>query len=88
MGAGLDTLIVDKDMGLLDLADMFWAMKGVTGGDGKSMNMPISGSTGGNLVWDKAKVKTAGERAEERREGHGVGKLTHALSRRGPVAAG
>ncbi|MFJ8534441.1 LCP family protein [Streptomyces sp. NPDC093591] len=58
MGAGLDTLIVDKDMGLFDLADMFWSMKGVTGGDGKSMNMPISGSSGGNLVWDKAKVKT------------------------------
>ncbi|MEU9287340.1 LCP family protein [Streptomyces sp. NPDC048275] len=58
MGAGLDTLIVDKDMGLFDLADMFWAMKSVSGGDGKSMNMPISGSTGGNLVWDKAKVKT------------------------------
>ncbi|MFD7817076.1 LCP family protein [Streptomyces sp. NPDC059785] len=58
MSAGLDTLIVDKDMGLFDLADMFWAMKGVSGGDGKSMNMPISGSTGGNLVWDKAKVKT------------------------------
>lgn len=58
MSSGLDTLIVDKDMGLFDLADMFWAMKGVTGGDGTSMNMPISGSTGGNLVWDKAKVKT------------------------------
>jgi LCP family protein required for cell wall assembly len=59
MGAGLDTLVVDKDMSLFDLADMFWAMKGVTGGgDGKSMNMPISGSSGGNLVWDKAKVKT------------------------------
>ena len=38
---------------------MFWAMKGVNGGDGKSMNMPISGSTAdGNLAWDKAKVKT------------------------------
>ncbi|MEV5985682.1 LCP family protein [Streptomyces sp. NPDC052051] len=58
MGAGLDSLIVDKDMSLWDLADMFWSMKGVTGGDGTSMNMPISGSTGGNLVWDKAKVKT------------------------------
>jgi LCP family protein required for cell wall assembly len=58
MGAGLDSLIVDKDMSLWDLADMFWAMKGVTGGDGKSMNMPISGSVGGNLVWDKAKMKT------------------------------
>jgi LCP family protein required for cell wall assembly len=58
MGAGLDSLIVDKDMGLYDLAKMFWAMKGVNGGDGTSMNMPISGSTNGNLVWDKTKVKT------------------------------
>ncbi|MFI9152687.1 LCP family protein [Streptomyces sp. NPDC053367] len=59
MGAGLDSLIVDKDMGLFDLADMFWGMKGVSGGDGKSMNMPLAGSTGGgNLLWDKDKVKT------------------------------
>ncbi|KUO19011.1 LCP family protein [Streptomyces dysideae] len=58
MGAGLDSLIVDKDMSLFGLADMFWSMKGVSGGDGKSMNMPISGSSGGNLVWDKAMVKT------------------------------
>ncbi|MBC9716684.1 LCP family protein [Streptomyces sp. TRM66268-LWL] len=57
MSAGLDTLVVDKDMGLFDVAEMFWAMKSVSGGDGKSMNMPISGSRGGNLVWDKAKVK-------------------------------
>jgi LCP family protein required for cell wall assembly len=57
MGAGLDTLIVDKDMSLWSLGKMFFAMKGVTGGEGKSMNMPISGSRGGNLVWDKAKVK-------------------------------
>jgi LCP family protein required for cell wall assembly len=57
LGAGLDSLTVDKDMSLWDLASMFWAMKGVTGGDGKSMNMPVSGSSGGNLVWDKAKVK-------------------------------
>ncbi|AZM53626.1 transcriptional regulator [Streptomyces sp. WAC 01529] len=57
MGAGLDTLIVDKDMGLMDVASMFWAMKGVTGGDGKSMNMPLAGTSGGNLLWDKAKVK-------------------------------
>ncbi|NUW08629.1 LCP family protein [Streptomyces sp. CAI-21] len=55
LGAGLDTLIVDKDMGLFDLAGMFWAMKGLTGGEGTSMNMPISGSNGGNLVWDKGK---------------------------------
>ncbi|MFF2852912.1 LCP family protein [Streptomyces sp. NPDC058001] len=58
LGAGLDSLIVDKDMSLWNVASMFWAMKGVSGGEGKSMNIPISGSTGGNLVWDKAKVKT------------------------------
>ncbi|WP_399885837.1 LCP family protein [Streptomyces sp. BBFR51] len=57
MGAGLDSLIVDKDMGLFDLASMFWAMKSVSGGDGTSMNMPISGSVGGNLKWDDTKVK-------------------------------
>ncbi|MEV0374141.1 LCP family protein [Streptomyces sp. NPDC050636] len=57
MGAGLDTLITDKDMSLWDLGQMFFAMKGVTGGEGKSMNMPVSGSNGGNLVWDKAKLQ-------------------------------
>ncbi len=58
MSAGLDTLIVDKDMGLFDLASMFWAMKGVTGGDGTSMNMPLAGNAAnGNLQWDTAKVK-------------------------------
>ncbi|MFE7751690.1 LCP family protein [Streptomyces sp. NPDC057428] len=57
LGAGLDTLVVDKDMSLWSLGKMFLAMKGVTGGEGTSMNIPISGSVGGNLVWDKAKVK-------------------------------
>ncbi|PNE42611.1 MULTISPECIES: LCP family protein [Streptomyces] len=57
LGAGLDTLKVDKDMSLWDLGQMFFAMKDVTGGNGKSMNMPISGSVGGNLVWDQAKLK-------------------------------
>ncbi|MEU6576168.1 LCP family protein [Streptomyces sp. NPDC046805] len=58
MGAGLDALTVDKDMSLWDLGSMFWAMKSVSGGEGKSMNMPVSGSVGGNLVWDKAKMHT------------------------------
>ncbi|MDN5381621.1 MULTISPECIES: LCP family protein [Streptomyces] len=57
LNAGLDSLIVDKDMSLWDLATMFWAMKNVSGGDGTSMNMPIAGSSGGNLIWDKAKVR-------------------------------
>ncbi|MEE1938587.1 LCP family protein [Streptomyces sp. TRM 70361] len=58
MGAGLDTLIVDEDMSLWNLATMFWAMKGVTGGEGVSMNMPIAGSAPqGSLKWDMPKVK-------------------------------
>ncbi|WP_345655887.1 LCP family protein [Streptomyces tremellae] len=57
LGAGLDTLSVDKDMSPYALARMFFAMKDVTGGDGVSTTMPVSGSNGGNLVWDRAKVK-------------------------------
>ncbi|WP_189961460.1 LCP family protein [Streptomyces violascens] len=57
MGAGLDTLIVDKDMSLFDLGSMFWAMKGITGGDGISMNMPVAGDgPQTSLLWDKPKV--------------------------------
>ncbi|MEU9865650.1 LCP family protein [Streptomyces sp. NPDC047971] len=58
LGAGLDTLIVDKDMSLYDLGKMFFAMKGISGGNGKSMNIPISGSAPqGSLKWDMPKVK-------------------------------
>lgn len=58
LGAGLDTLIVDKDMSLYDLGQMFFAMKGISGGDGKSMNMPINGTAPqGSLRWDMPKVK-------------------------------
>ncbi|MGW3244203.1 LCP family protein [Streptomyces sp. NPDC001070] len=61
IGAGLDTLVVDKDMSLWNLASMFWAMKSVSGGDGISMNMPTAGSfntpVGSSLKWDMPKVK-------------------------------
>ncbi|MFT2020258.1 LCP family protein [Streptomyces sp. 796.1] len=62
MGAGLDSLIVDKDMSLWKLRSMFWAMKGVTGGDGKQMNMPVANpgyatSKGSAVLWDMPKVK-------------------------------
>ncbi|MFI1939637.1 LCP family protein [Streptomyces purpureus] len=58
LGAGLDTLIVDKDMSLFDLGQMFFAMKGISGGDGTSMNIPISGTAPqGSLKWDMPKVK-------------------------------
>ncbi|MFG2723113.1 LCP family protein [Streptomyces sp. NPDC048416] len=57
LGAGLDTLIVDKDMSLFDLGSMFWAMKGITSGDGISMNMPVAGDgPQTSLLWDKPKV--------------------------------
>ncbi|MGW7521759.1 LCP family protein [Streptomyces sp. NPDC054796] len=58
MGAGLDTLIVDEDMSLWNLGSMFFAMKDVSSGEGKSMNMPISGTAPqGSLQWDMPKVK-------------------------------
>ncbi|MGW1075851.1 LCP family protein [Streptomyces sp. NPDC002537] len=63
IGSGLDTLIVDKDMGLTDLMSMFWSMKGVTGGDGKQLTVPIATanlptrSDGVAVKWDTAKAK-------------------------------
>ncbi|MEU7041530.1 LCP family protein [Streptomyces varsoviensis] len=63
IGSGLDTLIVDKDMELWNLTSMFWDMKGVTGGDGKQMTVPIASanvptpSDGVAVKWDKAKSK-------------------------------
>lgn len=64
IGDGLATLIVDKNMSLLDLAQMFWAMKGVTSGDGKSITVPIADANyytpndGDALKWDMTKAKT------------------------------
>ncbi|WP_181765832.1 LCP family protein [Streptomyces albidus (ex Kaewkla and Franco 2022)] len=58
MGAGLDTLIVDEDMSLWGLGSMFFAMKDVSSGEGKRMNMPIAGTApAGSLAWDKPKVR-------------------------------
>ncbi|MEU4213558.1 LCP family protein [Streptomyces sp. NPDC026206] len=63
IGSGLDTLIVDKDMGLWDLTSMFWAMKGVTGGDGQQLTVPIANPSfptrtdGVAVKWDTAKAK-------------------------------
>ncbi|WP_314174540.1 LCP family protein [Streptomyces winkii] len=60
LGAGLDTLVVDKDMSLWNLGSMFFAMKDVNSGEGKRMNMPTSTTQqgpAGSLLWDKAKVK-------------------------------
>ncbi|WP_420711793.1 LCP family protein [Streptomyces sp. NRRL F-5123] len=63
IGSGLDTLIVDKDMSLRNLASMFFAMKGVSGGDGQSLTVPISNanfqtaSDGDAVKWDMTKAK-------------------------------
>jgi anionic cell wall polymer biosynthesis LytR-Cps2A-Psr (LCP) family protein len=64
IGSGLDTLIVDKDMSLRNLASMFFAMKGVSGGDGQSLTVPIANanfmtaSDGDAVKWDMTKAKT------------------------------
>ncbi|HEY5835050.1 LCP family protein [Streptomyces sp.] len=64
IGSGLDTLVVDKDMSLWNLASMFWAMKGVTGGDGNSITVPIATAgywtknDGVAVKWDMTKAKT------------------------------
>ncbi|WP_328913795.1 MULTISPECIES: LCP family protein [unclassified Streptomyces] len=63
IGSGLDTLIVDKKMSLSNLASMFWAMKGVTGGDGNQMTVPIASANyltpndGDAVKWDMTKAK-------------------------------
>ncbi|WP_406410767.1 LCP family protein [Streptomyces sp. NBC_01614] len=58
--AGLDTLIVDKDMSLRDLSRMFRAVQSVSGGHGKQINVPVSGfgvptPKGNVLKWDAKK---------------------------------
>lgn len=56
--AGLDTLIVDEDMSLRDLGEMFRAVQGVAGGKGRQINVPVSGfgvptPKGNVLTWDR-----------------------------------
>ncbi|MDH6140681.1 LCP family protein required for cell wall assembly [Kitasatospora sp. GP30] len=63
IGSGLDTLIVDKSTGLTDLGSLSEAMRSVSGGDGKSITIPISNPNyhtpdGQSAVkWDPAKSK-------------------------------
>jgi LCP family protein required for cell wall assembly len=60
LSAGIDTLSVDKNMSPYDLAQMFWAMKSVSGGSGHSLTVPISNanyetqSDGDTVLWDKS----------------------------------
>jgi LCP family protein required for cell wall assembly len=62
LNAGLDTLIVDRDTSLLDLATMFRAVQGVTGGHGKQINVPVANlgfhtPQGSAVLWDKAQAR-------------------------------
>ncbi|WP_231873170.1 MULTISPECIES: LCP family protein [Kitasatospora] len=67
VSAGLDTVIVDDDAGLTDLGSMFLAMKGVTGGAGQTITVPIGNAdyrtpTGESAVkWDPEKSKAVFE---------------------------
>ncbi|MFD7403878.1 LCP family protein [Streptomyces sp. NPDC059866] len=59
-GAGLDTLIVDKSTGLPQLTHLFKAMRTVSAGNGKQLNVPVATtrlatSKGSAVVWDKEK---------------------------------
>lgn len=61
IGSGLDTLVVDKNMSLLDLAHMFFAMKSVSGGKGNQLTVPIANANyqtgdGDSVLWDKTKA--------------------------------
>lgn len=62
LDASLESLIVDKDTGLFDLAAMFWAMKGVTGGEGRRINVPVADPgfatpKGSAVKWDMTQAK-------------------------------
>ncbi|ASQ95232.1 LCP family protein [Streptomyces sp. 11-1-2] len=66
VGAGLDTLIVDKGMDLRTLMTMFKAMQSVAGdhgrGHGNRLNVPVTGhglatSKGSAVQWDDARAK-------------------------------
>ncbi|MFJ6749357.1 MULTISPECIES: LCP family protein [unclassified Streptomyces] len=62
LNAGLDTLIVDRDTGLKDLASMFRAMQGITNGRGRQINVPVASaafptSKGSSVLWDTKRAK-------------------------------
>ncbi|GAA3785752.1 LCP family protein [Streptomyces phyllanthi] len=62
VGAGLDTLIVDKDTGLQELTSLFQAMRKVTGGSGRQVNVPVSDpafatSKGVAVKWDMRRAR-------------------------------
>jgi LCP family protein required for cell wall assembly len=64
LSAGLATLSVDKNMTPYDLAQMFFAMKDVQGGNGHSLTVPVGNANyytptdGDALLWDTSQSKT------------------------------
>ncbi|WP_327397320.1 LCP family protein [Streptomyces phaeochromogenes] len=62
LGAGLDTLVVDKDTGLRDLMSLFQAMQSVSAGNGRQINVPVSEpgfatSKGSAVKWDDRRAQ-------------------------------
>ncbi|WP_413101688.1 LCP family protein [Streptomyces sp. Inha503] len=67
VGAGLDTLIVDKGSDLRTLVSLFQAMKRVAGGSGNRLSVPVARrafatSKGDALKWDEGRAKRLFER--------------------------
>jgi len=64
LNAGISTLTVDDNMSLYDLAQLFWAMKSVQGGNGHSLTVPIGNANyetptdGDALLWNMTEAKT------------------------------
>lgn len=62
LDAGLDTLVVDQDTDLRDLMSLFEAMRGVTAGGGRQLNVPVSDpgfatSKGSAVKWDDRRAR-------------------------------
>lgn len=50
-----DTITVDDGDHIWNLAGLAWGMKGVAGGDGVQTTVPIGGSSGSGLKWDRSR---------------------------------
>lgn len=61
MSASLDSLVVDEDMSVWQLGQMFLALRGVSGDGGNQMNIPVadpgySTDKGSAVLWDEEKT--------------------------------
>ncbi|MEO3753710.1 LCP family protein [Streptomyces sp. B6B3] len=70
--AGLEMLIVDEGMSLPDLASMFQALRGVSGGDGTRINVPVADTglrtrKGSAVRWDAERAERLFEELREDR---------------------